>query len=48
MKDDMILNINTLSEPLHRRFRSDRVWVHDEVVEIDMQLAQMYGEIKAQ
>lgn len=28
--DDMILNVSTLPEPLHRRFRSDRVRVHEE------------------
>ena len=30
MMDDMILSVNTLPEPLHRRFRSDRVRVHEE------------------
>ena len=27
---DEILSVNTLPEPLHRRFRSDRVRVHEE------------------
>lgn len=30
MMDDMILSVNTLPEPLHRRIRSDRVRVHEE------------------
>jgi len=28
--EEMILNVNTLPEPLYRRFRSDRVRVHEE------------------
>ena len=28
--EEMILNVNTLPEPLHRRFRSDKVRVHEE------------------
>ena len=28
--EEIILNVNTLPEPLHRRFRSDRVRVHEE------------------
>lgn len=28
--DDMILSVNTLPEPLHRRFRSERVRVREE------------------
>jgi hypothetical protein len=28
--DDMILNVNTFPEPLYRRFRSNRVRVHEE------------------
>ena len=30
MMDDMILNVNTLPDILHRRIRSDRVRVHEE------------------
>jgi hypothetical protein len=28
--EEMIMNVNTLPEPLYRRFRSDRVRVHEE------------------
>lgn len=28
--EEMILSVNTLPEPLHRRFRSERVRVHEE------------------
>ena len=28
--EEIILNVNTLPEPLYRRFRSDRVRVHEE------------------
>ena len=28
--EEMILSVNTLPEPLHRRIRSDRVRVHEE------------------
>jgi len=28
--EDMILNVDTLPKPLHRRIRSDRVRVHEE------------------
>ena len=28
--NDMVLSVNTLPEPLYRRFRSDRVRVHEE------------------
>ena len=30
MMDDMIMNVNTLPEPLHRCFRSSKVRVHEE------------------
>ena len=28
--EEMIMNVNTLPEPLYRRFRSDRIRVHEE------------------
>ena len=30
MMEDMILSVNTLPYPLHRRFHSDRVRIHEE------------------